>query len=66
VFKAMGKQPNIEFVPTPENIRDKYQYFTEARMDRIRAAGYARPATPLEEGVTTYVQRYLAADDPYK
>jgi ADP-L-glycero-D-manno-heptose 6-epimerase len=66
VFKALGKQPNIEFVPTPENIRDKYQYFTEARMDRIRAAGYARPATPLEDGVTTYVQRYLAADDSYR
>jgi len=56
---------NIEFVPTPENIRDKYQYFTEARMDRLRAAGYAKPFTTLEEGVAHYMRNHLLADDPY-
>ena len=49
----------------PESLRPKYQYFTEARMDRLRAAGYARPFTTLEDGVATYVRSYLGADDPY-
>ena len=66
VFRALGREPQIEFVDTPVEIRDKYQYFTEARMERLRAAGYGRPATPLEEGVRDYVQSYLAADDPYR
>lgn len=66
VYRALDKEPMIEFVPTPENIRDKYQYFTEARMDRLRAAGYDRPATSLEDGVKTYVQDYLQAADSYR
>ncbi len=66
VYWALDKEPMIEFVPTPENIRDRYQYFTEARMDRLRAAGYGRPATSLEDGVKTYVQDYLQATDPYR
>lgn len=66
VYRALDKEPMIEFVPTPENIRDKYQYFTEARMDRLRAVGYDRPATSLEGGVKIYVQDYLHAADPYR
>jgi ADP-L-glycero-D-manno-heptose 6-epimerase len=66
VFRAMGREPRIDYVDTPAQIRDKYQYFTEARMDRLRAAGYAKPPTSLEEGVSDYVQRYLAAADPYR
>jgi len=66
VFRALGQEPRIDFVDTPVEIRDKYQYFTEARMERLRAAGYARPPTTLEEGVRDYVQTYLAADDPYR
>ena len=65
VFAALGKEPDIEFIPTPENIRDKYQYFTEANMDRLRSAGYNGGSTSLEEGVKRYVQDYLMADDPY-
>jgi ADP-L-glycero-D-manno-heptose 6-epimerase len=65
VIAESGQTANVEFVPTPENIRDKYQYFTEARMDRLRAAGYTRPFTSLEEGVATYVRNYLRAEDPY-
>ena len=65
-FAAAGKTPAIAYVDTPEVIRDKYQYFTEARMDRLRAAGYAGEATPLEEGVRRYVQDYLATSDPYR
>ncbi len=66
VFRALGKEPKIEFIDTPVEIRDKYQYFTEAKMARLRAAGYDRPATELEAGVKHYVQTYLAGPDPYK
>jgi len=65
VYHALGKEPRIKFVETPVNIRDKYQYFTEAKMDRLRAAGYDKPFTSLEDGITTYVTRYLAAADRY-
>lgn len=58
-FKAMGKDENISFIDTPEDIRDKYQYFTEAKMEKLRAIGYDKPFTTLEEGVQDYVQNYL-------
>jgi len=58
-FKAMGKDENISFIDTPEDIRDKYQYFTEAKMEKLRAIGYDIPFTTLEEGVQDYVQNYL-------
>ena len=66
VFRAMGAEPRIDYVDTPPAIRDKYQYFTEARMDRLRAAGYEKPFTSLEDGVARYVRDYLATDDPYR
>ncbi|HWI26858.1 MAG TPA: ADP-glyceromanno-heptose 6-epimerase [Stellaceae bacterium] len=66
VYRALGREPDFEFVDTPPEIRDKYQYFTEARMDRLHAAGYDKPATSLEDGVRDYVQNYLAAADPYR
>jgi ADP-L-glycero-D-manno-heptose 6-epimerase len=67
VFRALGREPlEPEYIDTPVEIRDKYQYFTEARMDRLRAAGYTAAPTPLEEGVRHYVQSYLAAADPYR
>ena len=50
----------------PPAIRDKYQYFTEARMDRILAAGYGKPLTGLEEGIDDYVGRFLSQPDPYR
>jgi ADP-L-glycero-D-manno-heptose 6-epimerase len=65
VFRALDREPAIEYVDTPEAIRDKYQYFTEARMERLRAAGYARPFTTLEDGVARYVRKYLETVDPY-
>jgi ADP-L-glycero-D-manno-heptose 6-epimerase len=65
-FEAAGREPQIAYVDTPESIRDKYQYFTEARMERVRAAGFAGQATPLEEGVRRYVQDFLATSDPYR
>ncbi len=66
VYRAMGKEPDINFVPTPEEIRDKYQYFTEADMGRLKAAGYAKPFTSLEDGVGVYVNDFLATDDRYR
>jgi ADP-L-glycero-D-manno-heptose 6-epimerase len=66
VFEAAGKTPRIDYTPMPPAIRDKYQYFTEARMDRLMAAGYPGPMTPLEEGIGEYVTRYLSQPDPYR
>jgi ADP-L-glycero-D-manno-heptose 6-epimerase len=66
VYAALGREPDIEYIDMPEAIRDRYQYFTEAPMDRIRQAGFNQPATRLEDGVRAYVQTYLAADDPYR
>ena len=66
VFAAAGKDPRIDYTPMPTSIRDKYQYFTEARMDRLRAAGYDRPMTTLEEGIGDYVGAYLSQPDPYR
>ena len=65
-FAAAGKTPRVDYVDTPESIRDKYQYFTEARMERIRAAGYPGQSTPLEEGVRRYVQGFLSQADAYR
>ncbi len=58
-FKAMGKNEDISFVDTPADIRDKYQYFTEAKMEKLKAAGYSKPFHTLEEGVNDYVKNYL-------
>jgi ADP-L-glycero-D-manno-heptose 6-epimerase len=59
-FKALGKEPNIAFIPTPEDIRDKYQYFTEAKMDKLTSIGYHKPFSSLEAGVEDYVKNYLS------
>ena len=58
-FSAMEVKPNIEFIDTPEDIRETYQYFTEADMGKIQLAGYSDDFYSLEEGVKDYVQQYL-------
>ena len=63
VFAAMGKEPKIEYIDMPETLRDKYQYFTQADMSKLSAAGYKHKPTPLEEAVKDYVQNYLAKSD---
>ena len=65
-YRALGREVVFDFIDTPPEIREKYQYFTEARMDRLRRAGYNRPFTALEDGVADYVTRFLAASDPYR
>jgi len=62
VFTALKREPKIEFVEMPDGIRDKYQYFTEANLARLRAAGYAAPVTSLEDAVSDYVGNYLVPD----
>ena len=59
-FKAMDRDVNIEFIDIPEDIRDKYQYFTEANMSKLRASGYDKEFTSLEDGVADYVKNYLS------
>lgn len=60
-FRALGLAPKISFIDTPADIRETYQYFTEANMGRVRAAGFDRPFFSLEAGVGDYVKNYLAA-----
>ena len=64
-FKAQGLAPNIEFIDMPLDIRDKYQYFTEANMAKLRAAGYTAAFYSLEEGVNDYVANYLLPANGY-
>lgn len=64
-FKAMNKQEKIEFIDTPVDIRDKYQYFTEANMSKLRSIGYTTPFSSLEEGVADYVGNYLSKNAYY-
>ncbi|MFV7836791.1 hypothetical protein ACNPMO_15415, partial [Enterococcus faecium] len=58
-FAGLDKEANIEFIDMPLDIRDKYQYFTEANMLKLRNAGYAKPFYSLEDGVEDYVRNYL-------
>ncbi len=59
VFNALNITPQIEFIDTPEDIRDKYQYFTRAEMNKLRSIGYGKAFTDIEKGVEDYVKNYL-------
>lgn len=65
LFQALKRAPNITYVDTPIEIRAKYQYFTQADMNRLRDLGYDRQFTPIEDGVADYATRHLATDAPY-
>ena len=64
-FEAMGKPADISFIDTPIDIRDKYQYFTEANMQKLIDAGYSKGFHSLEAGVEDYVKNYLAGEQYY-
>jgi len=64
-FRAMGVPENISFTDTPADIRDKYQYFTEADMHKLLRIGYTRPFHTLEEGIEDYVKNYLSSNRYY-
>jgi len=65
VFSAMNVEENISFIDTPVDIRDKYQYYTEANMAKLLSIGYQRPFHTLEEGATDYVVNYLKRGPAY-
>ncbi len=62
VFRALNKKEEIEFIDTPADIRDKYQYFTEADMTKLKSIGYKKPFTALEDGIQDYVRNYLISN----
>jgi len=64
-FLALGKQPVIDYVPMPETLRDKYQYYTCADITKLRQAGFSEPLTSIEDGIRDYVQHYLSSESPY-
>jgi len=66
VFRALGLEPNIEFIDMPMEIRDKYQYFTEAAMGKLFSKGFpAEKLHSLEDAVEDYVKNYMLSSDPY-
>lgn len=65
-FKAAGKEPKINYIDMPEQLREKYQYFTQADMNKLRQAGYNNDFTSLEDGVRDYVENYMACEDRYR
>lgn len=64
-FNGLDLKPDIEYIDMPEDIRDKYQYFTEANMDKLKAAGYTKDFYSLEKGVDDYVRNYLSPNTFY-
>ena len=65
IFNTLNKVPNIRYIDMPEDIRDKYQYFTEADMRKLKDSGYTEPFYSLEEGVADYVKNFLAGSNYY-
>ena len=66
LFRALRREPQIEYIAMPTAIRDRYQYFTEATVENLRKAGYNAGFTPLEQAVERYVTRFLVAADRYR
>jgi ADP-L-glycero-D-manno-heptose 6-epimerase len=66
LFAALGLKPNIEFIDMPDQLIEKYQYFTEANMSKLRLAGYNKAFTELETGISDYVGNFLGKDSPYR
>lgn len=65
VFKAMKKKTAVRYIPMPPEVRDQYQYYTQADLTRLRQAGYQEKFQPLEEAVGDYVKNHLTRKDPY-
>jgi ADP-L-glycero-D-manno-heptose 6-epimerase len=66
LFRALGREPKIEYVDMPDNIRGQYQYFTQASVDNLLQAGYNAGFSSLEDGVSHYVTHFLATTDRYR
>ena len=65
-FRAAGREARVAFIDMPADLIAAYQYFTQAKLDRLREAGYTAPFVTLEDGVADYVNGYLSRDDPYR
>ncbi len=65
VFKAMGLKPKIKYIPMPLNLRDRYQYFTEADLTKLKKAGYDKNFYTLEDSISDYVKSYLSQENPF-
>lgn len=65
VMTSMGREPHITYIDMPEDLRGRYQYFTQANMQKLRAAGYTTAFSSLEDGVRDYIKNYLMQDDQY-
>jgi ADP-L-glycero-D-manno-heptose 6-epimerase len=65
IFTSMQLTPQIEYIDIPEDIRETYQYFTEAKMEKLKAAGYTQPFLTIEEGVDDYIKNYLSVSRFY-
>jgi ADP-L-glycero-D-manno-heptose 6-epimerase len=63
VFHALGKSVNIEYMDTPADIRDKYQYFTEAKMGKLKEIGYGKEFSSIEEGIKEYVRQLIITNN---
>lgn len=66
LFRALDREPRIEYVEMPEHLRGKYQYFTEAKMEKLQEAGWTGEFRSVEEGVDDFVRNYLATEDPHR
>jgi len=64
-FSALGQKPVIDYIPMPETLRDKYQYYTCANITKLRTSGYSKQLTSIEDGVQEYVQHYLSSETPH-
>lgn len=64
-FAAVGDKPRIQYMDMPESLKPKYQYYTQAEMGKLRAVGYDKEFTSLEDGVKDFIQNYMAKEDPY-
>ncbi|OQB75065.1 MAG: ADP-L-glycero-D-manno-heptose-6-epimerase [candidate division TA06 bacterium ADurb.Bin131] len=65
IFSILGKKENIQYIDMPDNIRNSYQYFTQADVKKIRSAGYKETFLSLEESIQDYIKNYLLKEDPY-
>jgi ADP-L-glycero-D-manno-heptose 6-epimerase len=66
LFRALGREPIISYFDMPPSIRERYQYFTEASIERLRENGYDQMFTPIDAAVADYATRFLADRDPYR
>jgi ADP-L-glycero-D-manno-heptose 6-epimerase len=66
LYGALGRRPNVEIIDMPAELQPKYQYYTQAKMNRLHQIGYSCPFTSLEDGIGDYVKNYLVNEDPYR